>query len=38
VRDCDRIFLLREGRVAASGRFEELVAMDDEFREMAAGA
>ncbi len=38
VRDCDRIFLLREGRVAASGRFEELVAMDDEFRQMAAGA
>lgn len=38
VRDCDRIFLLRDGRVAASGRFDELVAMDDQFRRMAAGA
>jgi ABC-type multidrug transport system fused ATPase/permease subunit len=38
VRNCDRIFLLREGRIAASGRFEDLVARDDEFRRMAAGA
>jgi ATP-binding cassette, subfamily B, bacterial PglK len=38
VRNCDRIFLLREGRVAASGRFDELVKLDDQFREMAAGA
>ncbi len=37
VRDCDRIFLLRHGRIAASGTFAELVATDDEFREMAAG-
>jgi ABC-type multidrug transport system fused ATPase/permease subunit len=38
VRNCDRIFLLRDGRVAASGRFEDLVTRDDEFRRMAAGA
>jgi ABC-type multidrug transport system fused ATPase/permease subunit len=36
VRNCDRIFLLRDGRVAASGRFDELVQNDDEFRAMAA--
>jgi ABC-type multidrug transport system fused ATPase/permease subunit len=36
VRNCDRIFVLRDGRVAASGRFEELVRTDDEFRKMAA--
>ena len=38
VRNCDRIHLLRDGRVAASGRFDELVQNDDQFREMAAGA
>ena len=38
VRNCDRIFLLRNGQVAASGTFEELVRADDEFREMAASA
>jgi ABC-type multidrug transport system fused ATPase/permease subunit len=38
VRNCDRIFLLREGKVAASGRFEELVEIDDQFRRMAVGA
>ena len=37
VRDCDRIFLLREGRVAAAGRFEELVRSDEQFGQMAAG-
>jgi ATP-binding cassette, subfamily B, bacterial PglK len=36
VRNCDRIFVLRDGRVAASGRFDELVRTDDEFRKMAA--
>lgn len=36
VRDCDMIFLMREGRVVASGRFEELIDRDDEFRKMAA--
>jgi ABC-type multidrug transport system fused ATPase/permease subunit len=38
VRNCDKIFILREGRVAASGGFEELVKIDDEFRRMAVGA
>jgi len=37
VRECDRIFLLREGRVAAAGRFEDLVQTDEEFGQMAAG-
>jgi ABC-type multidrug transport system fused ATPase/permease subunit len=36
VRNCDRIFILRDGRVASSGRFDELVRIDDEFRKMAA--
>jgi ABC-type multidrug transport system fused ATPase/permease subunit len=38
VRNCDRIFLLRDGRVAAGGQFNELVEADEEFRQMAAGA
>ena len=37
VRNCDRIFLLREGRVAASGRYDDLVRTDEEFRAMATG-
>ncbi len=35
VRDCDTIFLLRNGRVAASGSFDHLVQTDAEFRKMA---
>ncbi|MEM9969501.1 MAG: ABC transporter ATP-binding protein [Pseudomonadota bacterium] len=35
VRDCDVIFLLRHGAVAAHGTFDELIAKDAEFREMA---
>ncbi|MEM9972069.1 MAG: ATP-binding cassette domain-containing protein, partial [Pseudomonadota bacterium] len=35
VRDCDMIFLLRHGQVAAQGTFDQLVASDAEFREMA---
>jgi ABC-type multidrug transport system fused ATPase/permease subunit len=38
VRNCDWIFLLRDGRVAAGGQFNELVEADEEFRQMAAGA
>jgi ABC-type multidrug transport system fused ATPase/permease subunit len=38
VRNCDRIFLLRNGRVAASGRFDEVIEMDEQFRKMAANA
>jgi len=36
VRDCDRIYLLENGVVADSGRFDELVASSDTFRRMAA--
>jgi ATP-binding cassette, subfamily B, bacterial PglK len=36
VRNCDRIFILRDGRVAASGRYDELVQNDEEFRKMVA--
>jgi ATP-binding cassette, subfamily B, bacterial PglK len=35
VRACDRIYLLEKGRVAATGRFEELIASNPTFREMA---
>jgi len=37
VRDCDRIFLLERGRVAAEGAYDELVATSDDFRRMVAG-
>jgi ABC-type multidrug transport system fused ATPase/permease subunit len=37
VRDCDRIFLLEGGRVAAEGAYDELVATSDDFRRMVAG-
>ena len=37
VRECDEIFMLRGGKVAASGRFDALVQADDEFRQMATG-
>ena len=35
VRDCDRIYLLDEGRVAAHGTFEELYQHNARFRAMA---
>jgi ABC-type multidrug transport system fused ATPase/permease subunit len=38
VRNCDRIYLLERGRVAASGTYDELVSTSDAFREMAHGA
>jgi ABC-type multidrug transport system fused ATPase/permease subunit len=38
VRGCDRIYLLRKGRVAAVGRYETLVAESNEFRAMTAAA
>ncbi|MFV2038242.1 MAG: ABC transporter ATP-binding protein, partial [Paracoccaceae bacterium] len=38
VKNCDQIFLLRDGGVVASGRFEDLVARDAEFRDMAREA
>jgi ATP-binding cassette subfamily C protein len=38
VRRCDRLVLLRDGRVADSGSFEDLVARNPDFREMASAA
>ena len=35
VRACDTIFLMEHGRVAASGSYDELVATNPTFREMA---
>jgi ABC-type multidrug transport system fused ATPase/permease subunit len=34
VKDCDRLFVLKAGRIAASGSFAELYARDADFREM----
>jgi ABC-type multidrug transport system fused ATPase/permease subunit len=36
VRDCDTIFLLQDGRLAAQGSFETLVAESEVFRRMAS--
>jgi ABC-type multidrug transport system fused ATPase/permease subunit len=36
VRDCDTIFLLEEGRLAAEGDFEGLIAKSETFRRMAS--
>jgi ABC-type multidrug transport system fused ATPase/permease subunit len=36
VRNCDRIYLLENGMVADSGRFDDLVASSDTFRRMDA--
>lgn len=38
VRNCDTIFLLENGQVASSGTYDELVAGNATFREMAASA
>ncbi|WGD28998.1 ABC transporter ATP-binding protein [Ancylobacter sp. WKF20] len=35
VRNCDRIFFIKAGRVAASGTYDELIATCAEFRELA---
>lgn len=35
VRDCDEIFLLEDGQVAAHGTYAELLERSDRFREMA---
>lgn len=37
VRDCDRIFLLEHGQVAASGSYDELHQTSNAFRRMASG-
>jgi ATP-binding cassette, subfamily B, bacterial PglK len=38
VRRCDRLAMLRDGRVAAVGSYDELLARDAGFRELAAAA
>lgn len=38
VKDCDRIFLMEKGRIAASGTYHELVQSNATFRAMAVGA
>ena len=35
VRDCDRLFFLKQGRIEARGTFEELCAAREDFRQMA---
>jgi ATP-binding cassette subfamily C protein len=35
VRDCDRLFFLQEGCIAARGTYEELCAVHGDFRRMA---
>jgi ABC-type multidrug transport system fused ATPase/permease subunit len=36
VRTCDRIFLMEEGRLSASGTYDGLIADNERFRDMAA--
>lgn len=38
VRDCDRIFLMEKGQIAAAGTYDELVQGNATFRAMAVGA
>lgn len=38
VKDCDRIFLMEKGRIAASGTYDELVSGNATFRNMAVGS
>ena len=35
VRDADRIYVLDRGRIAESGRYDELIARDGVFAELA---
>ena len=37
MRDCDRIFLLEQGRVVAQGTYDDLVETNDEFRRLVSG-
>lgn len=36
VRSCDELFVLRAGRVVASGNYDELIAVSSDFRRLAA--
>jgi len=35
IRHCDRIFFLKEGRLLAEGRYQELIDNNEDFRKMA---
>ena len=35
VKDCDRLFMLRQGRLVESGRYDELIAAGKHFRRLA---
>jgi ABC-type multidrug transport system fused ATPase/permease subunit len=35
VRDCDRIYYLENGQIAASGKYDELIGSSPGFRAMA---
>lgn len=35
VKRCDKIFVLRDGKIVASGTFDELLAISDDFRALA---
>jgi len=35
VQDCDRLFFMKQGRIAARGTYEELCATREDFRQMA---
>jgi ATP-binding cassette, subfamily B, bacterial PglK len=37
VRDCDRIYLIEAGRLAAAGTYDELIAANPTFRALARG-
>jgi ABC-type multidrug transport system fused ATPase/permease subunit len=38
VRHCDRIYMLEQGRIASEGTYDELLASNDRFRQLAAVA
>ncbi len=35
VRDCDRLYVLKGGRIVAAGSYDDLLASDERFRQMA---
>jgi ATP-binding cassette subfamily C protein len=38
VRNCDRIIVLRDGRIAALGSYAELLTKDEDFRRLVSGS
>jgi ATP-binding cassette, subfamily B, bacterial PglK len=38
VRECDRIYMLKQGKLENSGTFSDVVARDPSFREFAGSA